>query len=160
MQIAITDFTPSDADWIIDAHARHYAEAEGFDATFGPLVAGIVGDFVAGHDPQRERGFIARDAAGRRMGCIFCVTKSATTAKLRLFYVRPEARGQGLGKSLLGACMAFARGAGYREMTLWTHESHRAACALYAATGFRLSASKPVCSFGVDLVEQQWDILL
>ncbi|MEM7441678.1 MAG: GNAT family N-acetyltransferase, partial [Pseudomonadota bacterium] len=43
---------------------------------------------------------------------------------------------------------------------LWTHESHRAACGLYRATGWTLTGSKPVHSFGVDLVEQSWRITL
>jgi hypothetical protein len=56
--------------------------------------------------------------------------------------------------------MGFARDKGYTQMQLWTHESHRAACALYAATGWQLTDSKPVHSFGVDLVEQSWKITL
>ena len=78
------------------------------------------------------------------------------TAKLRLFLLEPEARGVGLGRRLLATCTGFARAAGYRRMTLWTHESHRAACRLYAADGFTCVESRPVRSFGHDLVEQVW----
>ncbi len=81
-------------------------------------------------------------------------------AKLRLFLLEPEARGRGLGQRLLDACLGFARAAGYRRLELWTHESHRAACALYARNGFRLVGSRPVRSFGQDLVEQTWEIPL
>ncbi|GHG86846.1 hypothetical protein GCM10010961_14790 [Pseudodonghicola xiamenensis] len=56
--------------------------------------------------------------------------------------------------------MAYAREAGYRDMVLWTHESHQAACALYAAAGWTLERSEPVRSFGIDLVEQSWRIVL
>jgi hypothetical protein len=56
--------------------------------------------------------------------------------------------------------MTFAAEAGYAEMQLWTHESHQAACALYAAFGWQLVDSKPVRSFGVDLVEQSWKVSL
>ncbi len=45
-------------------------------------------------------------------------------------------------------------------MVLWTHESHTAACALYKASGWELTDSKAVHSFGVDLVEQSWKIRL
>nr|WP_316774411.1 hypothetical protein [Sedimentitalea todarodis] len=54
--------------------------------------------------------------------------------------------------------MGFAREQGYRDMRLRTHESHRAACALYKASGWHLVDSRPVRSFGVDLVEQSWHI--
>jgi GNAT superfamily N-acetyltransferase len=145
-----------DAGWLIMRHAESYAEDEGFDDTFEPLVARILADFLAGHDPARARGWIAR-AGERRLGSIFCVEGPAPdTAKLWLFYLEPEARGLGLGRRMLGECLGFARAAGYRRMTLWTHESHRAACALYAKAGFSCVRSGQVRSFGVDLVEQEW----
>jgi GNAT superfamily N-acetyltransferase len=145
-----------DAGWLIQRHGELYAEEAGFDATFEPLVARILAEFLDAHDPARERGWIAR-AGERRLGSIFCVQgPEDDTAKLRLFLVEPEARGLGLGQRMLDACMGFARGAGYRRMTLWTHESHRAACWLYARAGFACVASRPVRSFGQSLVEQEW----
>lgn len=156
-EITLRPVRPDDQDWIVTRHAELYARDEGFDGTFGPLVRGIVADFLAGHDPASEAGWIAEGSAGR-LGCIFCTRKDDETAKLRLFLLLPEARGQGLGQRLLGACMGFARDAGYRRMVLWTHASHQAACALYAKTGWRMVDSHPVRSFGVDLIEQAWDI--
>ena len=143
----------------MDQHQRLYARDEGFDDTFGPLVREILEDFAAAHDPIRERGWIA-ERAGQRLGSIFCVALSDTIAKLRLFLLVPEARGLGLGKRLLTTCMGFARDQGFAKMQLWTHESHKAACALYAQNGWTLEASKPVRSFGVDLVEQNWSVSL
>ena len=154
---AIRPFRPDDAPWLAERHATLYARDEGFNATFGPLVAGILDDFIAGHDPACEAGWIAH-AGARRLGSIFCVRQSEGIARLRLFLLVPEARGQGLGQRLLETCTGFARARGYRGMTLWTHESHRAACALYARNGWRLGASVPVRSFGCDLVEQSWEI--
>ena len=152
-------FRPSDIDWLVDQHATNYALNDGFDDSFGPLVRDILDGFVTSHDPARERGWIA-ERAGQPLGSIFCVSLSEDTAKLRLFFLMPKARGQGLGKRLLQTCMQFAREAGYTRMQLWTHESHEAACALYKASGWRLVSSKPVHSFGQDLVEQSWDIAL
>ena len=65
----------------------------GSTAPSDPLVRGIVADFLAGHDPAREAGWIA-EADGARIGCIFCVRKDDETAKLRLFLILPEARGR------------------------------------------------------------------
>jgi len=152
-------FTADDSDWLVQQHSTLYARDEGFDNSFGPLIAGILDDFVASHDPVRERGWIAVQD-GQRLGSIFCVKTDADTAKLRLFLLTPQARGRGLGKRLMRACMDFARDAGYRDMQLWTHESHRAACALYTVFGWQLVDSRPVHSFGVDLVEQTWAITL
>lgn len=155
--VEIRRFEPGDRDWLVAAHQDHYARAEGFDETFGVLVGEILDTFLAGHDPERERGWIAWRGE-RRLGSIFCVGLDEETAKLRLFLLTDAARGKGLGKRLLATCMDFARARGYRHMKLWTHESHRAAGALYARTGWRLASSEPVVSFGQPLVEQHWDI--
>ncbi|WP_377188885.1 GNAT family N-acetyltransferase [Ruegeria meonggei] len=157
--VLIRPFRASDAPWLVMQHGLLYARDEGFDETFAPLVHSILTDFVAGHDPTRERGWIA-ERAGERLGSIFCVALDEKTAKLRLFLLMPQARGLGLGKRMLGTCMAFARSAGFTEMRLWTHESHEAACRLYRASGWHLLNSKHVHSFGVDLVEQSWKIQL
>ncbi|MCE8554932.1 GNAT family N-acetyltransferase [Ruegeria pomeroyi] len=157
--ITLRPFRPEDAPWLVERHGTLYAQDEGFDDSFAPLVAGILDDFIANHDPDCEQGWIA-EADGQRLGSIFCVRLDDTTAKLRLFLLVPEARGRGLGRRLIDTCMGFARSKGYVQMQLWTHESHRAACALYAATGWQLVDSKPVHSFGVDLVEQSWKITL
>ncbi|MGZ2258454.1 N-acetyltransferase family protein [Roseobacter sp. A03A-229] len=154
-EVRIRTFTPEDRDWLVTQHGTLYAQAEGFDASFGVLVAEILDAFIAEHDRDCERGWIAEEA-GQRLGSIFCVRLSDTTAKLRLFLLVPEARGKGLGKRLLATCMGFAQDHGYEGMQLWTHESHAAACALYRSNGWDLVSTKPVHSFGQDLVEQSW----
>ena len=150
-------FTADDVDWLVQLHGDSYARDEGFDDSFGGLVAEILADFVCRHDPTCEQGWVA-EQTGQRLGSIFCVRIDDNTAKLRLFILAPQARGQGLGRRLLDVCMGYARSRGYRKMQLWTHESHKAACALYRATGWQLVSSKPVHNFGVDLVEQSWEI--
>lgn len=156
--ITLRPLAIGDAGWLIQRHAELYAESDGFDETFEPLVAEILTQFLRTHDPATERAFIATND-NERLGSIFCVQSGTPgVAKLRLLLLEPKARGLGLGQRLLDACLGFARDVGYRKLTLWTHESHRAACALYEKNGFRLTASKPVHSFGVDLVEQAWEI--
>ncbi|WP_209504301.1 MULTISPECIES: GNAT family N-acetyltransferase [unclassified Ruegeria] len=157
--VVLRTFRPDDAAWLVEQHGLLYARDEGFDDSFAPLVARILEEFIANNDPSFEKGWIA-ERAGQRLGSIFSVRVDQTTAKLRLFLLVPEARGLGLGKQLLQTCTDFAREAGFREMVLWTHESHTAACALYRAFGWELIDSKPVHSFGVDLVEQSWRIRL
>jgi GNAT superfamily N-acetyltransferase len=158
MTVTIRDLEIGDAGWLIERHAVLYAREEGFDASFEALVAEILADFIRTRDPATERAFIAAEGV-HRLGSIFCVQSGEPgVAKLRLFLLVPEVRGRGLGQRLLDACLGFARDAGYRRMRLWTHESHRAACALYQKNGFRLTASAPVHSFGVDLIEQTWEI--
>lgn len=159
MGFHIRAFDAADKNWLVAEHAAHYAQVEGFDETFGPLVERILDDFLANHDPCRAAGWIAHRQKAR-LGSIFCVPQAGKTAKLRLFYLVSAARGSGAAQALLQTCLNFARSAGYTDMTLWTHASHVAAGRIYRRNGFQLIAEKPVHSFGVDLVEQTWVITL
>lgn len=157
-QIELHDLAIGDAGWLIEQHGTLYAREAGFDAEFEALVAEILADFIRTRDRSCERGWIAW-SNGKRIGSIFCVKgPEPRLAKLRLFLLLPEARGRGLGQHLLDTCMSYARARGYDRLVLWTHESHRAACALYKKNGFALESAVPVHAFGVDLVEQHWSI--
>lgn len=146
-------FTQADRDWIVAAHIDTYTRVEGFDDTFGVLVAQIVDEFLVSHDPNVEQGWVAwqNDV---RIGSIFCMRIDAQTAQLRLFQLAPEARGLGLGRHMLEVCTQFAREKGYHTMKLWTHKSHIAACALYKRNGWRVVDERPVHHFGQSLIEQ------
>lgn len=158
--ITLRPLRPGDAGWIVMRHAEAYALSDGFDASFEALVARILADFLTERDTRTDRAWIAEGPAGRRLGCIFCVRLDAETAKLRLFWVEPEARGTGLGRRLLETCLGHARDTGFRRLTLWTHESHAQACKLYAKSGFTRTASEPKVNFGQPVVEQRWEIAL
>lgn len=158
--IDLRDLAPGDAGWVIGRHAELYARDEGYDRRFEGLVAGIVAGFLDRGDTVRERGWIAVDAAGDRLGCIFCMAEGPDEpdiARLRLFLLEPHVRGTGLAQRMIEACLSFARGAGYRHMRLWTHESHRAAGRLYARNGFILTSSAEGEAFGQKLVDQTWE---
>ncbi len=157
--ITLNDLAIGDAGWIIGRHAVLYAAEEGYDASFEALVAEILAAYIRTRDPARERAWIARRGQ-ERLGCIFCVRVDDEVAKLRLFLVEPVARGTGLGKRLLRECLDWARARGYRRMVLWTHASHHAAVALYAAHGFRKIAETAGHDFGQDVIDQTWEITL
>jgi GNAT superfamily N-acetyltransferase len=149
---------PGDLGWVVMAHGEQYAEEFGWDSTFEALVASIVADFGAKHDPGCERAWVA-ELDGRRVGCVFCVRGDEPgTAKLRILLVHPDARGQRLGTRLVDTCVEFARSAGYERVRLWTNDVLVAARRIYLAAGFRLVAEKPHHSFGADLVGQDYEL--
>jgi len=150
---------PGDLGWVVMAHGEVYSSEFGWDTSFEALVARIVADYAAGRDPDREAAWIA-DLDGRRVGCIFCVADPdhEGTALLRILLVHPGARGQDLGRRLIGTCLEFARAAGYERVRLWTNHPLAAARRLYLERGFELVGEGPHHSFGVDLVGQTYEL--
>jgi GNAT superfamily N-acetyltransferase len=140
------------------AHGEQYAAEFGWDTTFEALVARIVADYAQAADPACDGAWIA-ELGSRRVGCVFCVRGDHPgECKLRILLVDPVARGQALGSRLVGQAIAFARGAGYARMRLWTNDPLAAARRIYLRHGFRLIAQEPHRSFGVDLVGQTYEL--
>ena len=108
---------------------------------------------------ERERCWIA-ERNEETVGCIFLVKETDDVARVRLLLVDPSAQGLGIGSALVDACIGFARHAGYRRITLWTHQVLTAARALYERRGFTLTTSKPHNSWGVEVVGETWDLEL
>jgi DNA-binding MarR family transcriptional regulator/GNAT superfamily N-acetyltransferase len=146
---------PGDLGWLVQRHGALYARAHGWDATFESMVARIVADFAAGHDPAREAAWIA-DIDGEPVGSVLCVRHDDDTAKLRVLLVEPAARGRGLGTRLVDECLRFARRAGYRRMVLSTYDAMVEARRIYARTGFAITSAEPVVAFGRELVDEVW----
>lgn len=146
---------PGDLGWITHRQGLLYWQEYGWDETFEALVAEIAGAFFKNFDPKRERCWIA-ERNGEIVGSVFLADGGEETAKLRLLYVEPAARGRGIGNRLVDECIGFARGRGYRELTLWTNSVLTSARKIYEAHGFRLTNEQPHHSFGKDLVGQTW----
>jgi DNA-binding MarR family transcriptional regulator/GNAT superfamily N-acetyltransferase len=150
-----------DMGWVVYSESVGYAQQFGWDEAFEALVARIVEGFITNFDSSCERCWIA-EADGQNVGHIFLVKNpdEPGTAKLRLLFVEPSARGMGLGEALVQECIRFARTSGYRKIGLWTQSCLLAAHRIYEKSGFHLIKEDPHHSFGKDLVAQGWELEL
>lgn len=156
-QVRLRRHRPGDLGWVVQRHGELYWKEYGYDARFEAMVAGIAARFIENFDARRERCWIA-ESGGRRLGAVLVVKQSPTVAKLRLLILEPRARGLGLGRRLVRACVDFARAAGYRKLVLWTQSELTAARATYEKLGFRKVRSEPHRSFGKRLVGEYWEL--
>ena len=99
---------------------------------------------------------------GVLIGSIFVLPSEGRegTAQLRMLYVEPEARGLGLGTTLVRQVVEFSRASGYRRVRLWTQSVLVSARRIYEAVGFQCVETEKHHSFGKDLVAETWDLKL
>jgi putative acetyltransferase len=126
-RIAAEPFDSAEAAALLDGHAAELVGRYGYDAEPGakPTAADI------------SVFLVARDADGRALGCGALRHLEPGAAELKRMYVRPEARGQGLGRMLLEALEAEARRLGVGVLRLETGYEQHEAMALYEDAGYQ-----------------------
>lgn len=89
--------------------------------------------------PPRGRLLVA-EFGGYAQGCVALRELDPTAAELKRLYVRPQARGRGVGRRLAEAAISAAGELEYRRIVLDTLPNMTAAQRLYRELGFRETA--------------------
>lgn len=148
--------------WLIHRQALLYNLEQGWNGEFETLITTIYAEFEAAPASPGKALWVA-EQGGEVAGSVFILPAAGEeqgTAQLRMLYVEPAFRGQGLGKRLVDEAVRFSRDAGYRRIILWTQDCLTSARRIYRAAGFQLVREERHHSFGADLNGQYWALEL
>lgn len=133
----------------VAALLREYETGLGVSLCFQGFEAEVAG-LPGAYGPPRGQMLLARDAIGGALVGLVAlrpVPAAPGSCEMKRLYVRPTARGSGLGRTLALAAMGEARRLGYRRMCLDTLPAMGEAQALYRSLAFRQtgnSGSEPM----------------
>jgi ribosomal protein S18 acetylase RimI-like enzyme len=133
----------------IAALLREYEAGLGVSLCFQGFAAEVAG-LPGAYAPPRGEMLLAHEVGGGGLAGLVALRPAPDAPELcemKRLYVRPAARGSGLGRQLAIAALEQAQRLGYRRMCLDTLPSMTEAQALYRSLGFRqtgTSATEPV----------------
>lgn len=124
---------PEDAEAVLGIWREYVAnpsvslDYQGYEAEFA--------DLPGKYEPPAGRLLLA-ERDGTVAGCVALRKVNHSICEMKRLYVRPDARGAGIGRQLVERLLAEARDAGYAEMRLDVLAEFEHARKLYAAFGF------------------------
>ena len=144
MTISITFATAPDELSGVAELTRRYLEwdlsefetVSGMSLSVDEYVSNTV-DNLEDYMPPEGRLAMARDETGKLLGIVLLKRLATGTAEIKRLFVDPEARGEGLGRKLVGRLLEEAREIGYEQVFLDTGTYMPAAHRLYQSFGFR-----------------------
>ncbi|MFB6104208.1 MAG: GNAT family N-acetyltransferase [Halobacteriaceae archaeon] len=114
----------------------------------------IAEDLAALSDPSsRDRVFVAVEDDAF-VGCVILAWRGDLAAEIKRVYVRPGARGEGVGRALLERVIEAAEGMGCQRLVLHTGPFSEAAQSLYRDLGFEETA--PFEAEPPEAVHEDW----
>jgi len=154
-------YLPGAIGRVTEMHARYYATHAGFGAFFESKVASGLAEFVPRLGTGGGPGLWLALQGERVVGSVAMDVEqpdplAAPVGHLRWFILDDAARGQGVGRQLLGLALAHADTLQLPSSYLWTFSGLDAARYLYEAAGFRLKTSFKGCQWGPEVTEQRF----
>jgi GNAT superfamily N-acetyltransferase len=146
---------PGDIGYLTYLHGIVYAREYGYDTTFEAYVAGGLAEFAESFDPKKDRIWLVETKKHRIVGSIAIVGRSRWRAQLRWFFVHPDHRGHGIGRTLLKEALQFCKWK-YRGVFLWTTSELDAARHLYQGIGFKKNHEKEHQLWGKPILEERY----
>ncbi len=153
-----TKVRSGDIGKIVLMHADHYWKEHGFDHEFEAYVASPLAELVLRKREDERLWVVEKD--GRVEGSLALTRVDQNTSQLRWFYLEPELRGHGMGRQLMNELIAFARSKGYSKVILWTVDNLWDAIRVYERNGFKKVETRAHRMWGLDIVEERYELEL
>ena len=131
--VMITEARGADMDLIRELF-REYEEFLGFDLCFQDFQQELAA-LPGAYGPPTGTLLLAREE-GQVLGCVALRAIEPDICEMKRLYLRPTARGKGLGIALCQAVIERARTLGYKSMKLDTVSKLEKAIELYRTLGF------------------------
>ena len=133
--LSITEALSADEIATVRTLLREYQERLGIDLCFQGFEAEVEG-LPGAYAPPDGRLLLALHD-GAPVGCVALQRRSPSRGEMKRLYVRPAARGLGVGRALVSRVLEDARTIGYEEIVLDTLPVMFEAQRLYEQFGFR-----------------------
>ena len=151
---------PGDIGALVRLHGVLYAREYGWDHTYEAYVAKTFAEGMKDFRPGRDALWVVEDGDAVK-GSIAMLGRENGEVQLRWFLIDPSLRGQGLGRKLMDAALAFGRQAGYRRCYLLTVAGLDASSHLYGSYGFlRTQQGPPEKDWGTTIVPERHELEL
>lgn len=134
MRVVIRD-AGADELALVQELFREYAASLAVDLGFQGFEQELA-ELPGRYAPEHRGALLLVEVDGGCRGCVALRAVDAERCELKRLYVRPAARGLGLGRRLTEEAIACARRLGYARMVLDTLPSMDEARALYRTLGF------------------------
>ncbi len=136
VRLLVTEFF----DWLRGRYPDHQAMIDGYVARQD--IDGQMRNLLVLFAPPQGECLLARlDEVP--VGIVMTKPKSPGTCEMNRMFVRPSARGHGVGQALVAEIVTAARDLGYARMLLAAGPLHTEALALYRRCGFTQDATLP-----------------
>ncbi|AIQ10810.1 bifunctional helix-turn-helix transcriptional regulator/GNAT family N-acetyltransferase [Paenibacillus durus] len=145
-------YTDDDKEIMIEKQREFFIDNYGFDEKFLEYLRSTF-------EAEIEKIWIA-EVDWEFAGCIGLVKKDDKTAQLRWFIVDTSARGKGVGTKLIQTLINYCQKTQYEKISLETVSQLKTARRLYSKFGFELTKANEQFMWGLDLVEEHWELKL
>lgn len=152
-----TEFTDEDIEYSVKRHGEIFNSEFGFSKESHGPVAGMIREFGATWNPEKDFMLVARKN-GNFIGTITFMGGENGNGRLRFLFVEPSERGFGTGKLIVTTALQWAKDWGYTHLHLSTFDVLKTARAMYTKLGFVKTSEEPADYVVPGIVEEIWEI--